>query len=190
MPDEKVNVFEQRERFVQELKHKVDGAFNNRLVTKFTTNAKTSDEEIAEARQANDFWSGRDDESYVEAAPLPNWPWAVGVKNSHDYKLLLEMALQKLVEIGTQTEDGIPSAVSSILDHEFAHHVPALGHEGLETTYLVTFFENEETHEIGFQPSVFLTGKLQVGVYRDVLTAPKKLSDTDSIKTEHVRSIA
>lgn len=98
------------------------------------------------------------------------------MQNPHDYKDLLEIAYGRIVPPEKARE-----LATEDLEHEFQHHVPALGQPGHEMRYGVEFVQDIRTGKIGATPSISHLGTTRVGVIRKVFEGPSEKSQTDEI---------
>jgi hypothetical protein len=179
--EDKIDVNQLRETQLIKINTDIDRAFKNRRQEKYQPKIKNTSEALAEAKQQRSTLEGLTDEAVVDAGDYIEMPYQASVENSHDYKDLITAALKKLASEGYYNEQDVQKGVEDTLEHEYEHHVPALGNEGLKVRYCVEFIEYKGRNSIGVRPFINLNGTMQIGVCKEVFGASKKPSATDKI---------
>ncbi len=178
------NVIAGRQEFLKTLKQQIDFAFENRTIETYIPEEKNTAEGIARSLEdrkkiEGNIVSRRDIKASLNAGE-PDFPKnIVAVSNSHDYQDLVRMSLEKLADEGWYFRSEIPKTTQKILDHEYEHHVPALGQEGLKVLYLVEFIQAKQSGNIGIRPAIRLEGHLSADLYQDIISASKSPSAGD-----------
>lgn len=179
------DLVKERAAFLEDLQSKVDEAFDNRIKVNLIRDRQETEEDLNRARadysqikQLLDIGVKPEDIS-VNLVGLPTPPNQTYVENSHDYKDLLMMAINKVWQTGRLTEEQKNHIVAQNLEHEFAHHVPALTQEGLKVLYSVSFMEDKETRAPLFRPSIILHGSTDLNIYQQIVSGPSQHSHTD-----------
>lgn len=181
-----VNVL--REQNLIKMKAEVDKAFENRRKTFFVPGYGQSIDSIREGNATRDRFAELKDDEYVES-PSRLMPWSAGVKNSHDFRDLLIIAYQKLHQAQGLDPDNpellqkIKETADEILEHEFQHHVPALGQPEVNLLYGISFEQNTSKlgESISMSAFIQLSGKITKRLMLDVAQAPEKPSYTDQL---------
>lgn len=160
-----------RESFLQELKERVDSAYNNRKP--FSEIAINHDIERRKSLGKKMQQMQEDDVEDGEFEPTPNQVW---VDNPHDYPALFAMGLNKIFKGNnkqdlTRYEVKFRAILEDNLRHEYQHHVPAIGQENLKIHYMLTFDETENGG-VGLTPSIQIEGKMTKKLYLDVIHGP------------------
>ncbi|MEK7111304.1 MAG: hypothetical protein AAB856_01790 [Patescibacteria group bacterium] len=194
------NVNLERERELEELKNRIDSAFQNRKLEEDITypdeaqekvikrSYKKSDVDLAKhVRERVDLSSmGRKEEDPVIDLPyIPQKNEAL-VDHAHDYPALLRAANEKIFNYANaqENEDGKQEAVAKMLKHEYEHHVPGLGEEGLKIKYGVKFNEDKKAGTVSWQPFITLVGQAKKSVLERIFRAPAELSKGDEEMTK------
>lgn len=200
---ETIDIVEQRGRLLIELKKQIDIAYKQRNVETYIPEEKNTAEAIAKAREKRTNLEGtspkkragtkniegnfvtsstQDEEVFIdtgEFVPLPN---AVYVTNSHDYPELVRMSLEKLADERYYDRKDIGKTTRDILEHEYEHHVPALGQDGLTVRYLIEFLEDKNRGIVGIRPAINLSGRFTVKLYQEIVNAAQTPSAIDKVR--------
>lgn len=103
-------------------------------------------------------------------------PNTVSIEHSHDFPLLLRLAFHKLPVLSPGPVD---EKVNKILDHEYAHTIPAFEDESLVVRYGVQFIETPE--RIAIRPRIAVIGWMTHEMYQQIACSPENPSHTDRI---------
>lgn len=187
MNEDNVDVQAERKSLLLELQRKVDYAFEKRIKVKFipetqsiqTDTERAEGEYLAIKKLLEMGVSPEDIEVSLGGEPIPSNQ--VIVNNPHDYKDLMMMAINKVWKPGRLTQNQKNEIVAKNLEHEFGHHVPALGLDGVSVKYAVSFFEDKDTGLLLFGPSTVIEGKMNLTVYQKIVSGSTEQSDTDRI---------
>jgi actin-related protein len=182
---EKNNLDYEREITLEKIKNDVKKAYDCRRFVSINQEAKADEETIREKRQKKQSLRELSDNAVVYADGTLE-PWQAEVTNSHDFGILIASALHILIENEVFSKEEYPPekiqlVVEAYLKHEYEHHVPGLGYDGLSVTYCVEFLEDLDKGLIGFRPLIKLQGELTLGLYKDIVTAPEHLSGLDKV---------
>jgi hypothetical protein len=174
------NIVKEREAFLVDLKERVDLAFVNRAVHHAVANSTTTTLEENEKAKKQARWLRANSSDKVPLRPgqYTDEPHTVSVENSHDYPMLLQLALSKFYEFGL-TPERARQDIARFLEHEYSHAIPILGSTDVTIRYAISFIETE--NGIGLQPSVMLTGRLSPDIVSEALNKPKRLSGFDQL---------
>jgi hypothetical protein len=170
-----------REQTLEKIRDDVKKAYDNRVAENLIPEIKNTHEALEKAKKSKSWFVGLSDDGFVDLGAYVEHPNRATVSNPHDYKALLTQALIQLSKDGYYRKSDITQTVEDILEHEFEHHVPALGNDGLEIRYCIEFLEDTKKRYRGFRPIINFSGNMQVGVYKDVVGAVKEKSATDKI---------
>lgn len=174
---ERENVVTERDLFLEDLRTRVKDAFKNRAQEQLLETGATQERlEKTEAVIATFEESG---EEILEIGFAVDEPGQVTVANSHDYPDLLYTAFNELVRAGAFSIWLVDAEVERILEHEYAHHVPALGEEGLSVRYGIRFIEDKSKSYIGFEPAIVFEGRARKEVLALSSAAPHDSSAPD-----------
>lgn len=174
------NVVEHRNDWLSKLEFNVHTAFENRAVVKFTKDKKSVVEDLEIHRKQGRKVSKLHGNRIVNLPDGEDGVNEVSVTNPHDFKILIEMSLEELARWYGNSNEWVKRTTEETLEHEFEHHVPALGQNGLRVRYSVGFFEDSETGGIGIGPKVVFNGKTTAGILRRIFGNVKSKSQTDS----------
>jgi hypothetical protein len=188
MLEQQKQLMRERESFLRELQVKVDNAFVNRQKITFVPDQRDVVEHIEEIKS-----KGQETSKLLEAGVNPEdimaqfgdlsvEPNEVVVEKSHDYMDLLYMAARKVFTLNKMGGQQMKQMVNDMLKHEFAHHVPGLGHDSLTMYYGVSFLEDPATNVIGFRPMLKLTGSISINILLEIVSAPNEKSQTDLVR--------
>ena len=163
-----------REQFYKELQQKVVQAFVTRPVQHSNPLFGQTDEQMRQSQKIADEYIGLPDNAVIHISGTTG-PGEVFIDDSHDYPTLLRMALL-VVEY---PERFIEDVIQKTLEHEFYHAVPGLGQEGVKIRYGIEFSKDPDTGATLITPMVKPVGDISVGLYKDMISAPKVLSFSD-----------
>ncbi|KKU88486.1 MAG: hypothetical protein UY16_C0006G0001, partial [Candidatus Gottesmanbacteria bacterium GW2011_GWA2_47_9] len=163
-----------REQFYKELQQKVVQAFVTRPVQHSNPLFGQTDEQMRQSQKIADEYIGLPDNAVIHISGTTG-PGEVFIDDSHDYPTLLRMALL-VVEY---PERFIEDVIQKTLEHEFDHAVPGLGQEGVKIRYGIEFSKDPDTGATLITPMVKPVGDISVGLYKDMISAPKVLSFSD-----------
>lgn len=181
---ENVDVIKEREDFLKELQLRVDKAFKNRKNETYEPQTENTPEEIEQQKEIRNMFEGLSDDEYVFLGVNLDKPHQVSVSNPHDYKDLLKMSINKLVEAGVIDSNEVDSIIQHTLEHEFKHSIPTIGQDFVRTQYGVSFVENAKKDLIGITPYVGLSGMMRVSVYKDSIGNVRNPSAADKVHNE------
>lgn len=178
MPEiESFNIETHRLDFLEQLRERVDSAFSNRKKVKFISAGRTNIGSASRSGRQGSMLAEVHGNRKVNLGTMgEDEPHEVRIDNPHDYKELVEYSLGKILP-----PDEAKKEAEAILEHEFAHHVPGLGEQGLQIKYGVDFTEDIATGKVGITPSVNLSGSTRVGVVRKIFEGPAEKSPIDKI---------
>jgi hypothetical protein len=171
------DVNKEHEEYKEILRDLVLKAVNNRQRIHMGT-GKLSDEDTDKRKESASDLKHLSDEDIINFGDRYSYqPHLVCVRNSHDYAVLIKITMEVLKGKGVVDSEQLRDSMEYNLEHEFEHHVRALGKVNLE--YCLEFFEDIETRQFTIRPSVRLLGKATFGTYKDIVTGPSKLSHGD-----------
>ncbi len=176
-----------REKETNRIREAVKKAYENRKIVTIAPGAVNSDENLKEAKATHSWLSNKKDTEIITVETLEDEAHVVSVTNPHDYPVLITLALETLAEDGYFDSEQMHDTVQRTLKHEFEHHVPGLGHDGLIIKYCIAFSEDPSRDVRGVQPFINLSGTFDVGLYRQILGAPERKSETDKIQLKKKR---
>jgi len=190
-----IDVKQIRKDRLANIEAQIDRAFKHRKRVNYLPETGTTAEALERAEKTrvmfedkvqkaldHGFKGSIDDIEVVIKGEGEDEPHEVSVEHSHEYQDLLAAAIRKLVKEGfyvPQKGTTTGSLVEEILEHEYAHQTPLLGNKGLHVRYSVRFEEDRANKLVLFTPSISYTGRIKIGVDRDSLSAPKRLSKSD-----------
>lgn len=174
------DIFQERQVFLADLRKKVDEAFSNRRVEAFTPDGRSDVTTFRRNKDLGKKMKPIHGNTGVTITPSEEEPNEVSVSNPHDYKYLVQLAAEKLAGHYGYSQEWVRRTVDKTLEHEFEHHVPALGQKALNIKYDVKFLQDEKTGNIGFGASVSMSGNTRVGVLRRVFGAVRNKSKSDN----------
>lgn len=167
---ENIDVVEKRKDFLEELRVRVDKAFENRIKETYEATIKSTPEGIERQKGIRNMFKDLDDDEHIFIGANLDKPHQVSVFHSHDYKDLLKMTLDKLVVEGCIDSNKVDSIIQESLEHEFSHSVPGLDQDFLNIQYGVGFMEDTKKDFIGIQPFVGFSGLMRVSIYKDTIS--------------------
>jgi hypothetical protein len=183
--EDTVDVIEIREKKLAQMRVDIDKAFENRRLTTFVLGGEANEETMAEAEQTAKDYDLEEEEYNLVSDTLA--PSQAVVDHPHDYKDLLMLAYQKIFTADgydcsdPELSEYLKFRVEHDLAHEFQHHVPGLGEEGVRIRYGVDFAEDAITHAYGMTPFLALSGKINRKVFSSIIRGADDLSHTDSV---------
>ncbi len=172
------DVRKEHEDYKKFLREVVLDAINNRKKIDMSFDEKLSEEDTNERKSKASSLKNLADEDFINFGDSYSYqPHLVCVRDSHNYAVLIKIAVDILLEKGAIDTKELRDSMEYNLEHEFEHHVQALGKVKLE--YCLEFFEDIKTRRFSIRPGVRLLGVTTLGVYKDILTAPSELSHGD-----------
>lgn len=176
-----------RSRFLEQLRKDIDHAWENRsLVSSIDSRSTVEDSQYATQNaafiqeQMHSLQNVPPEQINVTFIKAPDLPSQVFVLHSHDYRDLLILAFQK-IGYGIGDKDMLMRTVNEVLHHEYQHHVPALGEEGLQIQYGVQFMEDAKTRIQAIRPMIRLRGQTNMKAYQNIHFGLSEPSLSDKI---------
>lgn len=169
-----------REQKLAQIQEDIDKAFVNRILTTYDPESRSDIEVVKAARGVGKKFDQLDEDDSLECIDIV-FPWQAAVNNPHDYRDLLLAAYRKLFKEARIEQDSerINKLVAGNLEHEFQHHIPALGEKDVKVKYGVFFTQDKVDNRLGLTPFVSLSGKVTKKTHYAVNQAPAKPSAVD-----------
>lgn len=179
-----LTVQESRKIYLDELKKRVDHAYNHPLKSDFNKDG-TIKTRVENAKQIKRELSAK---KYIDAPDNKDPDHIVSVDNSHDFPDLLRLAYRKANPEYYENDRYrkyydvlIEGAIKDKLEHEYKHHVPLLGHKKGKLRYGIGFFKDRKTGELQMISHISFAGRFPTETIIDAFAAPPNPSKTDSI---------
>ncbi len=161
------------------LQKKVDEAFNKASLQTHKSVLGNTEEQLQLARkerlQPKDF----PDDTILDFGPPKELGGHVFTDNPHEYPMLMQMAVQKLIDSGNYPSflaEEVKQSGREVVEHELKHSVRGLALEGLRIRYGLRFYKDKEGGNVGITPLIQKTGTVTLRASKDIISGTSNFS--------------